>query len=121
MFFVQNEQSDVLSGLFLSILTRIVQIFRLPDGKTGAFRQPENRLIGRKSGKIDASLLFILWFKRIFRLLNQRAGEKKPVFVCGDNENGLKVGLGLDFRHGKSGRGASYRFTKFFCGFLNYP
>ena len=77
MYFVQNVQSDVLSVLFLSILTRIVQIFRLPDGKTVAFRQPENRLIGRN--KCRAAVF--LWRKRIFRLLNQRAGEKKPVFV----------------------------------------
>ena len=86
MYFVQNEQGDVLSGLFLSILTRIVQIFRLPDGKTGAFRQPENRLIGRN--KCRAAVFY--GENDFSGCLNRRAGEKKPVFVCGDNENGLK-------------------------------
>jgi hypothetical protein len=64
MFLVQNEQSDVLSTLFSAILTRRAQFFRRLHGKTGAFRQPENRLIGRN--KCRAAVF--LWRKRIFRL-----------------------------------------------------
>lgn len=87
MYFVQNEQSDVLSTLFLDILPLRTRYFRLPDGKTAVLRQPESHSIGQNKCRAT----FFYGENDFSGCLNRRAGEKKPVFVCWDNENGLKA------------------------------
>lgn len=94
MFFVQNEQSDVLSTLFLDILPLRTRYFRLPDGKTGGVRQPENYSIGRNECRAA-----VFYGENDFSgCLNRRAGEKKARFRVRGQRKRVKGGVRARFQ-----------------------
>jgi len=118
MFFVQNEQSDVLSILFLDILPLRTRYFRLPDGKTAVLRQPESHSIGQN--KCRATLFS--WRKQFFRLLYRRAGEKKARFRVRRQRKRVKGEVRARFQARQKRQGIlSYRSTKISFCFLNCP
>ena len=96
MFFVQNEQSDVLSILFSAILTLCARYFRLPNGKTVALRQPESHSMRQNQAK-RLSYCRFLWRKPFFRLPQQASGRKKARFRVRGQRKRVKGGVRARF------------------------
>lgn len=117
MFFVQNEQSDVLSTLFSVILTLCARYFRLPNGKIGVLRQPENHSIGRNECRAA-----VFYGESNFSGCFTGERVKKSPFSCvGRTKTGERRGKDKILGTAKAAGDLSYRFTKTSCGFLNYP
>ena len=117
MFFVQNEQSDVLSILFLDILPLRTRYFRLPNGKIGVLRQPENHSIGR-----NAYHAAIFYDENDFQAALTCERAKKSPFSCvGITKTGERRSKGKISGMAKAAGDLSYRSTKISFCFLNCP